>query len=307
MRLIFLVPIYFCFKEIQISEKFLSNLFIIGGIFTISFYLYQSYNLSIGERYSGSSTTAITYANLLMTLIIFLLSSYLRNNSYSKKALIFSIIIMLFYVCFQTGSKGAIIGLIFSLFIFLIIYKQKILSLILPIIFSLPLVFVSPLADKFGTMYHSLLNIDINNIANSTVENASENERIYYYKFSIQKITNNPLLGIGPNNFESMLKNDLKKNNLNIRAADHAHNDFLDLFVKFGFVALVVFLYILYYFAKPALLYKKLWFSELALLNIFSQLGYMMTQSQFAHQQSIVFFTVLLYIFHSQIKKTNPS
>mgnify|MGYP001461467140 CR=1 FL=1 len=77
--------------------------------------------------------------------------------------------------------------------------------------------------------------------------------------------------------------------------------------VKFGFVALVVFLYILYYFAKPALLYKKLWFSELALLNIFSQLGYMMTQSQFAHQQSIVFFTVLLYIFHSQIKKTNPS
>ena len=138
----------------------------------------------------------------------------------------------------------------------------------------------------------------------------SQCDRLYYYFFSLREITKNPVYGIGPNKFETELRKDINQNNLRITARDHSHNEFLDLAVKFGIPVVLAFIYILFFFTKVALKSRSHWLSELLLINVFSQIGFMLTQSQLAHHQSTVFFIAVTYILSAQIfienKKNYP-
>ena len=58
---------------------------------------------------------------------------------------------------------------------------------------------------------------------------------------------NYPLIGIGSDNFESIMKNDLEKEGIAINARSHAHNDFLDIGSKYGLITLVFFITMLAY------------------------------------------------------------
>ena len=60
---------------------------------------------------------------------------------------------------------------------------------------------------------------------------------------------------------------------------------------------LFMFIYITYVFFKDNTVY-----GQLGVITIVSNLGYMMTQSQFAHHQAIAFLFFMTYLFLSQLK-----
>jgi len=308
MRFILLLPIYFLFTTFNIKSNYIDKLLQIAGIAVILLYLIQHYNIS-ESRYQGPSSSPITYANLIMTLILFLLSSYLRTKNNEKYFKLF-ILLLLFYICFETGSKGAIVGFITGLIAITLCQGKRTKGIIIIIILIVPLSLTTAVSDKFKIMYSSLVEINVFDFKDSTELNASENERLYYYFFSLREIAKNPVYGIGPNKFETELRKDINQNNLRITARDHSHNEFLDLAVKFGIPVVLAFIYILFFFTKVALKSRSHWLSELLLINVFSQIGFMLTQSQLAHHQSTVFFIVVTYILSAQIflenKKNYP-
>ena len=105
-----------------------------------------------------------------------------------------------------------------------------------------------------------------------------------------------------------MLKNPYKqiyKDNLNITARDHAHNEFLDIAVKFGVITVSIFISTLVYFFIIFLRLQNTYITRCGILTIVSQVGFMITQSQFAHNQTIVFFFFLLYLLLSQTREIN--
>ena len=70
------------------------------------------------------------------------------------------------------------------------------------LIISSLLMTVTPISDRINLFFESARTIDINSIKNSTEDNVSENERLYYFKFSLGEIEKNIFLGIGAQNFK---------------------------------------------------------------------------------------------------------
>ena len=103
--------------------------------------------------------------------------------------------------------------------------------------------------------------------------------------------------------FEKKLQDDINMKKLNINASDHAHNEFLDIFVKFGAAAFFTFLALLFYLIYVFMKYKDNYLGQSGLVVVISQAAYMLTQSQFAHHQAIVFFLFLVYVISSQIRR----
>ena len=116
-------------------------------------------------------------------------------------------------------------------------------------------------------------------------------------------MTENLLYGIGPTNYESEMEKDLRKNNLAINFRSHAHNEFLDIGSKFGIISLFLYILLLlstlYIFIKN----REFLFAKIGIVTISSNIGFMMTQSQFAHHQSTVFFLLILYLALSQTRR----
>ena len=107
------------------------------------------------------------------------------------------------------------------------------------------------------------------------------------------ELKNNSLLGIGPQNLELRMSNYLNKNDISIiKPRDHLHNDFLDISVKFGIPALLLLLFVYLNMLKSYQPQCKFLGFIVMIMLFCSQL----TQSQFAHNQAITFFIVLLYL-----------
>ena len=127
------------------------------------------------------------------------------------------------------------------------------------------------------------------------IENKSLRERIYYLNYGIDRLGDNYLIGIGPENLVSDMKESLDgkvRGKYHIFPKDHLHNEFLDISVKFGLLSLVLLLLIYYLMFKSKDTEHKVLFNIVMLMLICSQL----TQSQLSHHQAITFFIVLIYI-----------
>ena len=80
-------------------------------------------------------------------------------------------------------------------------------------------------------------------------------------------------------------------------AYDHLHNDFLDIVLKFGFISLVLLLFIYFYLIHS----KNSESRTLILLVLIMLVSTQMTQSHFAHHQAITFYISLLYLLQNKV------
>ena len=100
------------------------------------------------------------------------------------------------------------------------------------------------------------------------------------------------MFGIGPHHLEKEMLDYAEKNNINIQARDHLHNECLDISVKFGLSALILLLLIYFVLYKSSDKDNRVIMNLLLIMLLSSQL----TQSQFAHHQAITSFIVLAYL-----------
>ena len=258
---------------------------ILCGFFSIIHFLWNVGSLE--SRYQGTSNTSITYAYLIVTIILLSANYLFRNIRNIKKVLMHSIIcISLIYIWFMTETRGPIIAFFLCIIYLSIFYKNK------NLLFIIMLFFVSILFTN-DTFRERLLKLSDINIYNANViDHTSTRERVAYMHYGIDMLSDRPLFGIGPHNIESTMRKNFRDIPKNAQIRDHLHNEYIDISVKFGIPALI-FLLLMY-----IILYIKVSRSDSAVASIIfiSLLASQITQSQFAHHQAISFFIVLIYL-----------
>ena len=256
------------------------------------------------DRFSGSSNGAITYANMCATL--FIVCIYLIFHKNIRSITLFASTIVFFMLMVLTGTRGPVIGIIIAL-LYLTFTRYKInegrgfsakpLMLIFLLIASIILI-PNPLSERLKEMKQ------INFEKPLEIKSKSLRERLYYLDFGTTHLSENYLIGIGPQNLESHMSKSLdQKRNYGIFARDHLHNDFLDITLKFGLLSLILLFFIYYFLAnsKNKDNDKRVLLNIIIIMLVSSQL----TQSQFAHHQAITFFITMLYFVNTEPKTSN--
>ena len=254
-------------------------------------HLFWTYTGGDMGRYQGTSSNPITYANLCALFFIICIYFYFIKKHQSIYLLLSGLVFLLILILTQT--RGPLIGIIFS-FIYLIFITRSRLLVTLTSVILMSLIFIpNPLSDrvKIISKLNSQSNIDSNNVQ-LVRESRSINERLFYLEYGLERLKNHLMVGIGPHRLEKEMLDYTKKNNINIEARDHLHNEFLDISVKFGIPALILLLLIYFVLYKSSNKDNRVMMNLILIMLMSSQL----TQSQFAHHQAITFFIVLAYL-----------
>lgn len=293
-RFILLLPLMLItFKK----EEFIKLIFLcaVAGIIHAT---YSNVFLEINfQRYQGTSSTAITFANMSATLFI-VCAYYIifeKNRSY---LLIFSSLAF-FLIFILTGTRGPIIGIILALAYLGVVstrhstFKYKYQILLGALVSFVILILVIP--NPTGERLKFISKIDFS--APLETKYTSLRERIYYFHHGLYVIKDNFLLGIGPQNVRKNMTTELNDANIdNISPTDHLHNDFMDIVSKFGIFSLFLLFFIYFYLINTKDPNRKILLVSLMIMLTCSQL----TQSQFAHHQAITFFITLFYLFQNR-------
>lgn len=309
-RYLLLLPIYFAVKRIKISIELFFNIIMLSSLIAFVFLVYDTYILDYRNyddyRYRGTASSIITYGNLIMCLAVLLLCNIFRlfPKRFCVKSFVLFVLMIFTWSC--TITKGSLIGFILGFIGVLILYRHYFISFIVALTLLLILLFTN-IHIHIKNAYDAYQTIELDIIKDNTKENSSINERIYYIKYSLKKISESPLIGIGPGEYYKQMKESLKEERIDLVPRDHAHNEFLDISAKYGLVTLLFFLLMHMYFIR-IFLKNKNEFSNIGIIFIVTQFGFMLTQSQFAHHQAIAFFiTILFLLLGSTCKITSNS
>ena len=265
-----------------------------GAFYGINLYPVNVY------RYEGTSSVAITYANMCATLFVMCLYYIFYRNDKSFINIISTIIFLLLFIL--TETRGPIIGIILTLLYMAYAIRssnKNNINSIGPIVFlfvflALLIIVPNPIVERIK------LALEYNLDNPSKIVNSSMRERAYFLNFGIDKITNHYLLGIGPQNAKSSMIESLESQEItNITASDHIHNEFLDIILKFGFISLILLFFIYLNLIKSKNTENRVLLNILMIMLISSQI----TQSQFAHHQAITFFISLFYLVQNKINQ----
>jgi len=279
-RLLLLIPLLM----INIERKYFQILIYVSAIAAMGNAMIYG---DIEERYIGTSSSQITYAYLIITLLI-LIINYTSTYRESPKNFILSLLMItgLIWVWTLTGTKGPLITLLLCLPV-IFYYKKMILLPVIVLALTSSLIYVNnDFYQRFDALYDSILQTSVGN------EDLSYLERKAYLRYGVHMIRNSPFLGIGPGNVENKMADYFKDKSIDIVAQDHLHNDYIDMSAKFGLPSLIFL--ILIYFS----LYKKIIVNSqsTSILLLIILISSQLTQSQFAHHQIISFLISMIFV-----------
>ncbi|MAH81707.1 MAG: hypothetical protein CMC21_00455 [Flavobacteriaceae bacterium] len=268
------IPIlYFLIHQIDGIKRFFVNMIIflltIEILTVISPYLfdvivYNTYTYR-SQAYSGLTGNINIAAFSILLKLPFAFYETINSKKTAFKVFNFLLILTgIFSIFTVLSTRGAILGLLFIslLLIFyktLLFYRKKItfksfLKIIL--IITLPLIF-NVIANNYQIQFSS--QNELNNLSNrlETVvdfEQASNNQRLRYWKQSFITGISNPIFGIGIGNWKLKgIETDQKKMK-NYVVPYHSHNDFLEFFAETGLMGLIFYTAFIF-FALIALIY----------------------------------------------------
>ncbi len=298
-RLILCLPIFFYFMKNKINYLFCSHFLIACSTGIILKFIIATDASMYADRYLGSSSSAITYANMIMTVIIVLIYFTLANRiSRIKNSLLilFSLVILL-YIWSLTLTRGSIIGLLLASLLIIYFIKENRVFVFSGFVSLILAVYFSPVGERIDNFFINLNSINFSEVENSTIENRSLNQRFAYTTFAIEKIIENPLSGIGASNVENTMTHNFRvERGILVGVSDHVHNEYLDIALKFGVISLILYFIIWFSIFLDFVRSEKNFHSYMLIMVVISHMGYMLTQSIFAHHQASVFFIILIYV-----------
>lgn len=309
-RFILVIPLFYLFSQIKINHNHFFITIIITSIVigVSSIYLYVSRDVGI-DRISGFTDVSITFGNMCMTIFLLGLVSLIQNNTKLVKILlIISMILSLLAWSFSL-SKGSLLGLTISL-LYLIMTKKIITSKrnsIIILTFFILFVYMSPATKSINTFINDIKSSPENfsQIYKDNNVSFSTRERVFLLVNAKELIRDNYITGIGFDNFKKYIINKTESVNriYGLGQHDHAHNDFIDIWVKAGVFCFLALIYFFFIHLKVLMRHSKKndnFFPTIGIVLLLSQIGFMLTQSQLAHHQPTLFFLVLLIISISQ-------
>lgn len=196
---------------------------------------------SVGQG-GGANYIAMVYSMIYPYLLV-----KLNNGKKFYIILSYALILMLIAGLAITGSRAGFIAFfLVTIFIYLKYRKLRIKIIFIFLISSIIAIL------QFSQFVERIQNID-------DTKTGSSAERLLLWSYSIDVIKNNPLFGIGLNNFQFISDKKLNvKSNISIGGIYHGlhvHNTYLQLAAESGLVSLVIFLFLLIHML---IIYKKL-------------------------------------------------
>ena len=240
-------------------ENVIKNLFIISLILESCFVIIilileisYGYNITRGNQFRGFMGNINITAFSILYKLPFLIFHFLKLKDKKLVTLISLFIVIAFCSILITGSRAAFLTLLLVITTISIINfkKQTKKILVICLTFVSSNLFINTIVDESLSSYDRL------NSLTEGVDDQSINQRFRYYKYSLDRILENPFIGIGIGNwrYESI---QWDKNNLtNYVVPYHNHNDFLQIATEVGLFGLVFYLLIYFFPIKKA--YYKL-------------------------------------------------
>jgi O-antigen ligase len=271
------------------NSKIIAMLYL-SAFLGLVLWLYHDVILDLDvRRYNGTSSSAITYANLSATMMILSLYYLFQQKTQSVLMLISFVIFVFLYS--ETETRGPIIGLLVATIYLTFSLRVRpegkgfmLPAVMLSVILILIMIIPHPLAERIRSISQ------ISFSSPELINDESLKERVFYITYGFSEIPKH-FFGIGPQNVESKMAEKINENGLKIKPRDHLHNDFLDITLKFGFISLLLLLYIYYCLIYSVKKEHRIILNILMIMLVTSQL----TQSHFAHHQATTFFLSLLY------------
>ena len=301
-RLLFLIPLFLYLKNSPTSK--IDIILMCQACLIIAFFMFFFTHYPSDTRYSGTASSSITFGNIIMTLVIILIYQMLNER---KPYLILANIIIVslgFIVWSETLTRGSLAGLLISMLYIAFIYRSKIKIIILSLLVMISFILNSSISDRIYGTYKNISSVISFELKNSSIENRSENQRVAYMLYSFTQIKEKPFFGVGASNVKDPMRVYFRSNGFLVAESDHFHNEYLDIITKFGIVGFIIFVSIFLNMYSQIKKSKSIFYRDLSMLLILSQMGYMIFQSQFAHHQAIIFFLLFLNYCLSQCLKT---
>ena len=271
-RFLFIIPIYIFLRDIKLRPILIFNAInissILIGLFAIYFYFIDEQN-----RVYGFTSTATIYGNismlhLLLSIALFL---YAVKNSSSIILPLAGIVFALFAIILS-GSRGPLLAIPFVFLFILLVNKVllfKIKYVLLVLAGTLSLLYSTGISDRIFDGYNDIRSQNLNNLTTSWKATNSIRPRLIIWQGSINMISEHPYWGVGLDNFNENLVNQINDKKIPAIRIDpsnpsggfnHGHNQYLDLFAKTGVFGLIIFLLLLLTYFRlyyKALSYQK--------------------------------------------------
>lgn len=264
----------------------------------------------------GNAAFLAIYMLFNVYFVLFLFYQSYKNNVYKTKltyaqALYFLYSIVLFsYIIIQTQTRGAILGLLISIFLFLILttisfWKFKIVKLI-----SISLCFIIMLGSLLIIQNRDSVFVQ-NNETLKRITNISPSEgtgftRIGLWNIAVQGIKERPFLGWGQENYPYVFAKYYEPKLYQTESwQDRAHNTFLDIGVSNGVIGLI--LYILVLFSIIYTIFKSNRFDSFEKNTLYSLLCAYCIHNFFVFDSYIsyfLFYTLIAFIIFNSDSKT---
>ena len=241
-----LIVLILCFL-ICINLNNEKNSLLLGGYFGLVTGLFLNLLLIPFEgsyivgRFSGTTINP-NHIALFSSFVLFL--TVIMKKHFSK-LFIYLVMLLCILLIIQTGSrKGVLLALIvIALFTFKLDEKTFSFSYVtaftIPLLFSFLLMFFN--LDYLSTVHSSferfydLTQVNINDVTDSSSGDSSSRWRLIFIIEGFNLFLNNPITGIGLDNFKTIFSVEL-----------YSHNNFIELLSTLGSVGLI--LYYLFYF-----------------------------------------------------------
>ncbi|MDI6785368.1 MAG: O-antigen ligase family protein [bacterium] len=230
-------------KEIKHSKILINILIISAGVesaYILLQYFWKIYLFNV--VISKNLLTDRSLGGCLSMVIPITLCLFGILSKFDKKLLaLIILIIILFLLLIVNNTRGAWVGVSLVMVILSIIEYKRFLWFFLSIF--LIAYFILPFHIKSGTYIR---------IKSIFEKNSSNLERISFSKEALIMIKDNPILGVGPNNFKYYY---CKKHNIKMENFCHktCHNNFLNIGAEMGILGLCTFIYLLVIFYKNAI------------------------------------------------------
>ena len=210
-------------------------------------------------RYMGlSANVNITSFSIVFKLPIVFYYLNKAKNTLQRLSLLL-LLTMTFFLIFILGTRGALLGMMICMIIYIfdlvknnLELKNKIKALSI-IFFAL---IVSTIFNLIVLKDTTSINV-LNRAATISIstKDGSVNQRLRYYKQGLESFVNNPLTGLGLGNWKLKGIESDKENIIGYVIPYHAHNDFIQILVEQGFFGM--FFYVLIYLSVIVLIFKN--------------------------------------------------
>ncbi|MEN8154006.1 MAG: O-antigen ligase family protein [Acidobacteriota bacterium] len=226
-----LVPVYVLILDRKRKVQIAIYTLLFSSFFSSLTGIITSLNkgISLSHRLKGFTSHWMTYSGLLMLVFIFFFIYTALREKGKQKYLNFILLSIVLISILLSLTRQVWVGIIVSIFIFIVFYFKK--KPVFPVILIISLLILTLILP--GSIKKRALSIfDINNETNK--------DRIYMAYTAIEMIKDYPLTGVGADNVKKVFRKyrhpDAKKDN------PHLHNNFLQIGAERGLVSLAIFL-----------------------------------------------------------------